>query len=98
MRNIQLNGGSNGSVVDEVTVEVAVLTQPPTLAIEPLAGGQVRISWPVDFKNMALEVSSDLADPQGWSKVDSAVQVGATSCSVVAGATGPSRFYRLKQP
>lgn len=89
-----------GSLVDQVSVEAAVVAvPPPTLSIRRVGtGNQVEVAWSAGFSGMVLESSADLNGTHSWAPVDAPVQTSGGISSVTLEMQAEGQFYRLKQP
>jgi hypothetical protein len=69
---------------------------PPALAIAPLGGGLIEISWPVEAVDYSLECATNLP-AAAWSPVTNAVVVNGTQCTVQLEAAASQQMYRLRK-
>ena len=74
----------------------------PLLRAQSLAGGSVRIFWPLPATGFVLDQTTALAAPPaaiGWSQVSAATyQTNATHISITVPPGVGSKFYRLRHP
>jgi len=99
--SISVAGVHDGSLIDQVVVQSAlVVTPPPILSIRPVGQGstQVVVSWPTGNGGMVLEQSPDLSNPAAWQPVPQTVQTDGDVSSVTLDVIGDAQFYRLRQP
>ncbi|MCI0746263.1 MAG: putative Ig domain-containing protein [Verrucomicrobia subdivision 3 bacterium] len=84
------------SLSGEQSFTVTVLPGPPVLAITR-SDGDVTISWHSDFNAFELEYNDNLSPSGLWKPVtNQVVQIGEYY-TIVEGASGGTRFYRLRQ-
>ncbi len=69
----------------------------PRLGIQQVAGGNVRVFWPLPAMNFVLEQSVPLFATNVWTQVPFPYQTNATQISVSVIPSGNS-FYRLRRP
>jgi hypothetical protein len=72
----------------------------PLLGIERLAGGNVRVYWPLPATGFTLERTPALTTPPGaisWNTVPFPYQTNATQISITVPGAG-TNFYRLHHP
>jgi uncharacterized repeat protein (TIGR03803 family) len=86
---------SDGGAYDFGTVFSVALPM-PTLAITR-SGTNIILSWPQDFAEFALQSSTNLLSPGGWSAVSPSPDIVNGQNTVTNSASGISRFYRLKK-
>jgi hypothetical protein len=97
--SLVLAAGKKGAIIDSVIVEAVVsVIAAPQLSIRFVNSSQLELSWPVSNSGMILESSSDFSDAGSWQKVEGAINVGETLCSLLVDAKSPGQFYRLRQP
>jgi hypothetical protein len=97
VNSITITGAYNGSLVDEVVLEVSVLP-PAQLTIQPIGGSQVQLSWPDSYSTMILQSNPNVTDPQGWKSVQTQPQHNGNMLSVTVDSAASAQFFRLKQP
>jgi hypothetical protein len=81
-------------------VEVIQTPGAPLLSVEQLAGGSVRVYWPLPATSFVLDQTSAITAPPAsisWSQVPFPYQTNATHISVTVAPSG-NKFYRLRRP
>ncbi len=76
---------------------VSCFAAAPPLSIQPLAGGQLQITWPGDAAGFSLEQADSLRSPVGWQTVNATVANTGGVLSVTIASASQTRFYRLRQ-
>jgi uncharacterized delta-60 repeat protein len=76
---------------------IVPMTTKPSLRIEPLPGGQVRLLWPTNGPPFRLESTAGL-NPAVWSAVQPPGTVVVTNHVVTNATSGTVQFYRLINP
>ena len=69
---------------------------PPALGIA-LSGANVTLSWATNQVGYALQAIPAFDDPNGWQTVGEPVVVQNSNNTVTVGASGKTRFFRLKK-
>jgi hypothetical protein len=99
---VLLTATLNGTLVDEVSVEVSalVLDPPPSLTIRRLAGdaNRVEISWSSAASDWVVEASESVTDATGWHVVTDPVAVAGERHTTLIDTAGGARFFRLSKP
>ncbi len=73
----------------------------PLLSAQSLAGGNVRISWPVSAASFVLEQTVTLTNAPVtniWSQVPFPYATNATEISITVPVSAGNKFYRLRKP
>lgn len=81
-------------------VEVIQTPGAPLLSVEQLAGGSVRVYWPLPATSFVLDQTSAITAPPAsisWSQVPFPYQTNATHISITVAPSG-NKFYRLRRP
>jgi hypothetical protein len=81
-------------------VDVIQTPGAPLLSVEQLAGGNVRVFWPLPADGFVLDQTSALAvSPAStvWNQVPFPYQTNATHISITVVPSG-TRYYRLRHP
>lgn len=86
------NAASTGGVLSSNTVVTVSLGPPPTLVLVPASDGRAIITWAPATPNFVLQEALSLSSSV-WTNSPS----GATN-PISVPATGPAKFYRLRQP
>src|SRR5262249_50683531 len=68
----------------------------PRLAVAAIAGGQVRVSWPVSVTGFQL-YSKDSLSSSAWALVNSLVTIDGDGQGVSLTPGGAAAFYRLQK-
>jgi uncharacterized repeat protein (TIGR01451 family) len=68
----------------------------PVLAITPVAGNQVQLSWPVTLSDYLLQATGDLANTNGWTNLPSPDVVGEHFIFTETVNPG-AKYFRLKR-
>jgi len=76
------------------TLNPAITSNQPDLAISKVDANTLRVSWPVT-EGFRLQFSSSLGAGAAWTDVNSAVQNNGGTASVEVDITGQNGFYRL---
>lgn len=99
---VLVTGYVNGSLVDQVSVELRTFTvEPaPALSVRRVSGGmnRVELSWTSAGSGWVVQTSESITDVAGWQPLEGSVSVVGDRHSVVAEATGGARFFRLSKP
>jgi hypothetical protein len=85
------NSGNN------TEVRVTTVLPPPELSIGPIAGNQVRVSWPVSLSNFLLQSTLVLTNNPPWANVPGTPAIEGNERVVTQPSTGAAKYYRLKQ-
>jgi uncharacterized delta-60 repeat protein len=91
-----LVGGDFTSIGGQKRNRIARLEVRPLLKIQRSANTNFVMSWPTNFPGFTLETSTNLT-PNSWSTVSPAPALTGTNNVVTNAASGPTRFYRLRQ-
>ncbi|HWW01629.1 MAG TPA: IPT/TIG domain-containing protein [Candidatus Acidoferrum sp.] len=77
----------------------ALVQSPALLSIQTLTNppNQIKILWPADLTNYALQAKNSLLTNLFWSNVTSTTTISGNQRSVTEGNTNLLRFYRLKR-
>ena len=73
----------------------------PLLRAQSLAGGNVRIFWPLPATGFVLEQTFALTNApatNAWSQVPFPYATNATEISITVAAPAGKKFYRLRNP
>jgi hypothetical protein len=95
---VVITGAYDGSLVDAVEISAAAAPQLPTLSLQRVGADQIQITWSGGPADLALESTTDLASPNGWTPVQAQVQVAGAVSSVTLPRADAARFYRLTLP
>jgi hypothetical protein len=83
---------SNNSASVSTYVEPVAL-----LSILRQGGTSVRVAWPVELTNHALQFSTNLTAANLWSNITATPSVVGTQRVVIEPHTNTTRFYRLRR-
>jgi hypothetical protein len=97
---VHQNSGASADMAFDVELDAVgyTLPPPPTLSIENLGGGGVRLAWPLLSASYQLYATPDLSVSNLWSPVEATFIDSNAFRNVFFGPDGPGQFYRLQKP
>jgi hypothetical protein len=87
----------NESDVLEYLISVGPALSAPSLTVQPVAPGMIKLTWPAAVSDFALEVNTTLTTA-GWNAIPpSQVTLEGSNRVFTEAIANPTRFYRLKK-
>ncbi|MBM3834602.1 MAG: hypothetical protein FJ403_15285 [Verrucomicrobia bacterium] len=94
---VTVSNGAGSVTSGPATLTVSAPQAPPTLSVERIAGGQIRLSWPASASGFVFETNGNLSIT-GWTAVPAnQVTTEGTNQVFAEQPAAQARFYGLRR-